>query len=177
MMEPGQLVVLSRRRADKVVMKHIRLVSMAFGALSMIASPLALSQTATDSMQVSITIANNCSISANDLDFGSYSSLASDIDVDSGITVNCSSGTNYTVSLDLGVYGDRLLTDGSNKVDYELYTSPQRDVAWGTNVGVDTVGGTGDGNDQGLTVYGRVPSQGTPPVSTYTDFVTATVAF
>jgi spore coat protein U-like protein len=158
-------------------MIRIRLVSMVLGALSVIVCPVALPQTASDSMQISITISGNCSITANDLDFGSYSSLASDIDVDSGITVNCTSGSNYAVSLDQGVYGPRLMFNGSNYVDYELYTSPQRNTAWGTNVGVDTVGGTGDGNDQVLTVYGRVPSQGTPPVSTYYDFVTATVAF
>ena len=158
-------------------MKRILLASMALGALSVMICPTAMSQTATDSMQISITISSNCTIAANDLSFGTYGSLASDIDVDTGITVNCTSGTNYSVSLDQGVYGARLMFDGSSYVDYELFTSPQRDSPWGTNVGVDTVGGTGDGNDQGLTVYGRVPSQGTPPVSTYYDVVTATVAF
>jgi spore coat protein U domain-containing protein, fimbrial subunit CupE1/2/3/6 len=137
----------------------------------------AIAQTATDSFQVSITIADNCTIAADDLDFGSQTSLASLVDADSDITVNCSVGTVYTVSLDQGTNVTRLMSDGSNTVDYELYTAALRLVAWGTNVGVDTVGGIGDGTDQTLTVYGRVPAQATPAPSTYVDSVMATIAF
>jgi len=137
----------------------------------------ASSQTATDTFQVSITIADDCTIAAGDLDFGSHVSLTSAIDVDSLITVNCSIGTAYSVSLDQGVNGTRLMSDGSDTVDYDLYTSALRLVAWGTNVGVDTVGGVGDATDQTLTVYGRVPTQTTPVPSVYVDSVMATVAF
>ena len=144
---------------------------LALGALE------ALPQTATDSFQVSITIADDCTIDADDLDFGSHSAIPADVDVDSTITVNCSVGTNYAVSLDQGGNGTRLMSDGTNDVDYDLYTTALRNVPWGTNVGVDTVGGTGDGTDQVLTVYGRVPSQATPPPAQYTDSITATVAF
>jgi spore coat protein U-like protein len=152
-------------------------ISASLGAAISLASLVASPQTATDSFQVSITIADACTIVAQDLDFGSQAAITADIDADSSITVNCSVGTDYTVSLNQGSNGARLMSDGSDTVDYDLYTSALRNVAWGTNVGVDTVGGTGDGTDQVLTVYGRVPNQATPAPSTYTDSITATVAF
>lgn len=152
-------------------------LAVAFGMLLALICPVAMTQTATDTFQVSITIADDCTISAEDLDFGSHVSLAAIVDVDSIITVNCSVGTAYTVSLNQGVNGTRLMSDGSDTVDYELYTSALRVLAWGINVGVDTVGGGGDAADQDLTVYGRVPVQATPAPATYTDTVTATVAF
>ncbi len=158
-------------------MKKTRWFAAAIGLQFALVCPTALTQTATDSFQVSITIADDCTISAQDLSFGSQATLAANIDVDSIITVNCSVGTAYTVSLNQGVNGARLMSDGSDTVDYELYTSALRVLAWGTTVGVDTVGGTGDGTDQDLTVYSRVPVQATPAPATYTDTVTATIAF
>jgi len=145
--------------------------------LSAALSPSAGAQTATDTFQVSITIEDSCTISAVDLDFGSHSTLAALVDADSDITVNCSVGTAYTVGLNQGVNGARLMSDGSDTVDYELYTSALRVLAWGTNAPVDTVGGTGDGTDQTLTVYGRVPAQATPAPATYDDTITATITF
>jgi len=158
-------------------MARNRPLAVALGLLLGLACPAAFTQTATDTFQVSITIADDCTISAQDLNFGSHVTLAALIDVDSIITVNCSIGTVYTVSLNQGVNGTRLMSDGTNTVDYELYTTALRVLAWGTTAGVDTVGGVGDGTDQDLTVYGRVPVQATPAPATFTDTVTATVAF
>lgn len=158
-------------------MEHRHSLTVALGTLLAVVCPAALTQTATDAFQVSITIADDCTISANDLDFGSQASLAALVDADSIITVNCSVGTAFAVSLDQGANGTRLMSDGSDTVDYDLYTSALRVLAWGTNVGVDTVGGIGDGTDQDLTVYGRVPAQATPVPAPYVDTITATVAF
>jgi len=158
-------------------MKRPYWTAIALGTLLATAIGPALPQTATDSFQVSITIADDCSIAAQDFSFGSHAAITADIDATSTITVNCSVGTAYTVSLNQGTNGARLMSDGSDDVDYELYTTAARTLAWGTNVGVDTVGGTGDGNDQLLTVYGRVPNQATPAPSLYVDSITATVAF
>lgn len=158
-------------------MKRAHQISLALGSLLAAVCPAAQTQTVTDSFQVSITIADDCSISAQDLNFGSQAALTANVDVDSTITVNCSVGTAYTVSLDQGANVTRLMSDGSDTVDYELYTSALRTLAWGTNVGVDTVGGIGDGTDQDLTVYGRVPLQAAPAPATYVDTITATIAF
>jgi spore coat protein U-like protein len=155
---------------------HRTLRSLFIALLSAIALP-AFAQTATDSFQVSITIADDCSIAADNLNFGSETSLASLVDATSNITVTCSVGTAYTVSLDQGDNGTRFMSDGSDTVDYELYLDAGRTNAWGEDIGVDTVGGTGNGAAQILAVYGRVPAQATPDPATYTDQITATVAF
>ena len=158
-------------------MKSLRALRLlAVVLLSAIAVP-AFAQTATDTFQVSITIADDCSISAANLNFGNQTALTGPVDSSSTITVTCSNGTDYAVSLDQGDNGTRLMSDGSDTVDYELYTDAARTAAWGEDVGVDTVGGTGNGAAQALTVYGRVPVQATPDPATYVDQITATIAF
>jgi len=57
-----------------------------------------------------------------------------------------------------------------------LPAAARRFVAGGTNVGVDTVDGVGDGTDWNLTVYGRVPTQTMPAPATCVDTVMATGA-
>lgn len=150
--------------------------ALAVVLLAVFAAP-AFAQTATDNFQVSITIADDCSIDAANLNFGTETDLASLVDATSNITVTCSNGTDYAVSLDQGDNGTRLMSDGSETVDYDLFTDAARTTAWGEDVGVDTVGGTGNGAAQVLTVYGRVPAQATPDPATYTDTITATVIF
>src|SRR5215207_2328708 len=96
-----------------------RYVLRSLAAALLLATALpALAQTATDTFQVSITIADDCSISADNLNFGSQTSLASLVDATSNITVTCSVGTAYTVSLDQGDNGTRFMSDGSDTVDY-----------------------------------------------------------
>lgn len=65
----------------------------------------------------------------------------------------------------------------SATIGYALYRDSGRTQNWGETVGTDTVAGTGDGNVQAITVYGRVPAQATPGVGTYTDSVTVTVTY
>jgi spore coat protein U-like protein len=62
-------------------------------------------------------------------------------------------------------------------VGYQLYSNAARTAVWGTTIGTDTVAGTGNGNAQALTVYGRVPPQTTPPAAVYNDTVNVTVTY
>ncbi|RUY19730.1 spore coat U domain-containing protein, partial [Mesorhizobium sp. M7A.F.Ca.US.001.04.2.1] len=57
------------------------------------------------------------------------------------------------------------------------YRDTGRTQPWGITVGTDTVAGTGNGNVQNLTVYGRVPPQTTPAAGVYTDTVAITVTY
>jgi len=47
----------------------------------------------------------------------------------------------------------------------------------GNTVGTNTVSGTGSGAAQNFTVFGRVPSQTTPPPATYSDTIVTTVTY
>jgi spore coat protein U-like protein len=58
------------------------------------------------------------------------------------------------------------------------YTRTQPARPSGANiVGTDTVAGTGNGTDQPLTVYGRVPAGQQAPSGSYTDSVTGTITY
>ena len=54
------------------------------------------------------------------------------------------------------------MTNGSNTINYLLYTDSARTTVWGNTVGTDTVAAIGNGASQSFTVYGRVPAQTTP---------------
>lgn len=135
--------------------------------------------------QVPFTVqANNnitCTVSANDLNFGAVTSLASNLDVNGSASVTCSNGAAYRVLLDNGLTGtsptDRKMTLGANSVTYGLYRDSGRTLAWGDASGVNSLAGTGNGNAQALTIYGRVPSQAVPPPGTYTDTIVMTVEY
>lgn len=60
------------------------------------------------------------------------------------------------------------------QVSYNLYTSATYATVWDNSIGVT---GTGNGQDQLLPVYGRVPVQAAPLSGTYTDTVTVTVSW
>jgi len=66
---------------------------------------------------------------------------------------------------------------GDASVEFNLYRDTARTQVWGNTVDSDTVAGTGDGSNQSITVYGRVPSQDTPAAGTYSSTITATLVF
>ena len=73
--------------------------------------------------------------------------------------------------------GKRALSSGAKFLDHEFYSDASRTQPWGSTSGTNTVGGTGTGSNQALSVYGRVASQSTPSPGTYTDSVVVTVTY
>jgi spore coat protein U-like protein len=65
----------------------------------------------------------------------------------------------------------------SNTTTYSVYRNSGHSQVWGNTTGTDTQSGTGTGSSQSLTVYGRVPSQTTPPPGIYTDTIVVTVTY
>lgn len=61
----------------------------ALAAALIAAAPLASAATASDTMEVSITIQNSCTIAANDLGFGTVNTLAANIDASTTVDVVC----------------------------------------------------------------------------------------
>jgi spore coat protein U-like protein len=130
-----------------------------------------------------VTAVNNktCRVSANDLDFGSVTTMASNLDVDGSASVTCTNLTPYRVLLDNGVTGtgptDRKMTLGVNSVTYGLYRDAARTQAWGNTSGVNSLSGTGSGFAQTVVIYGRVPPQSVPPPGAYRDTIVMTVEY
>lgn len=152
--------------------------------LTLAAGSPAAAQTESDTFAVTATVVAACVISANDHDFGDYSSVfPSATDGSSTIEVTCTAGTNFDVALDAGTtpggsFSARLMTDGSNTLAYNLYTDSSRTTIWGDGAGsTATVSGAGTGSLQTLNVYGRIPAGQSVPVGSYSDTVTATITF
>lgn len=146
-------------------------------------SPVANAATATNTFSSTITLTASCDvISTNTLDFGSNGILTANVDVTATFNVQCTDTTTYNVGLDAGTTTGgttttRLLDSGTDTVQYTMWSDAGRSVNWGDTVGTDTVAGTGNGAEQTLTIYGRVPIQTTPAPGTYTDTVTVTITY
>jgi spore coat protein U-like protein len=163
-------------------MKGKKLLIGALGVLGALGLMCGVSFAGSDSdtMGVSASVSGSCTITADDLSFGSY-------DSNSGTTgstllhITCSNGLSYTVKLNNGQYADtnghRRMKHGSQDeyLQYDLYKDSGCTERWGSS-GSEVVTDTGSGSEQQKTVYGKIPSgQNTAPVGSYSDTVTATV--
>lgn len=134
----------------------------------------------------SASVADNCTVSASDISFGTQSAAASNLDGQGTVTVTCANGAAYNVGLapsngrtdgtgSLGGSGGNL-----DKVPYRLHQGGFAGPAWGNTATASTVGngvhGVGSGMSQALTVYAVVPSANYAP-DTYSDTVTVNVNY
>jgi spore coat protein U-like protein len=141
----------------------------------------------TAQFQVKIAITSSCDVhttAPTDMDFGSSGALTAALTQQSTLTVNCNNALPYNIGLNAGANastaGDiatRRMTNGSEFVSYQLYQSSGTSTPWGNTIGTNTKTGTGSGNAQSLTVYGRVPAQTTPAAGNYADTITVTVTY
>jgi spore coat protein U-like protein len=140
-------------------------------------------QAAGNTFNVTATVLQTCSVSVNDLNFGSINVVQNqDWDSTTTISLTCGSGLNYNVGLDAGLNGGTVTTremmNNGVPLDYALYQDTNRTTNWGNSAGVDTVSSQGTGSQQTLTVYGRVPNgQTTVGAGTYSDTVTVYVYY
>jgi len=143
--------------------------------------------TATATLNVTLTLQANCTISATPLNFGTNGVLATALNQQTNVAITCTNTTPYNVGLDAGTVvgstvASRLMagtTSGNTgtTVGFELYQDAGRATVWGNTQGTNTVAGTGTGSAQTIPVYGQVPAQATPQPDTYQTTVTATVYF
>jgi spore coat protein U-like protein len=146
----------------------------------LVAAPLASAADIDTNFEVSITIVNSCTIEATDMAF-----LDTNVDVDrtatATVTVDCSSPNDtFDIALNGGGSGDitgRQLSDGTNTINYNLYTDATHDTVWGDGTNGVVVGSISTGEDQDFTVYGLIPAQTAKPEGTYTDTIVATVTY
>jgi len=123
-----------------------------------------------------------CSVSANDLDFGTYSQTAG-TNGTTQLRAVCSPQTTYNIGLNQGTTGASInqrqmkLAAGANVLNYQLYTNAQRSTIWGNTPGTDTVTGVGTGLAQDHTVFGAIPGAQTIPAGEYADTITVRIFF
>lgn len=137
--------------------------------------------TATATMAVSATVANNCTITTNPIAFGGYdpivSHATSPLDAAGAVTLTCTKGAVTTVGLDTGANADagtRRLAAGSSFLTYELYQDASRSTVWGSSGAALYNSGTAPSKDaRTFQVHGRLSAGQDVPAGAYTDTVTA----
>lgn len=140
-------------------------------------------------VNVTLTVENDCIITAPDASFGPAPLVGSFNPITRTILIRCSAGAAYTVGLNDGNNPDngvRRMRNGSNYLRYEIYkttTSPDR---WGSVGSARRASATADTN---AGVYDSVTTQGfgyraailasqaTPLSGRYTDTILVDIAF
>ena len=160
-----------------------RLPAAAAAIAMLVGLPLSAARaaTATTTFSVTATVATNCAITANNLNFGAYT--GAQLDGTTTLQATCSQGIPYDVGLSKGssplatVQSHRLGGSGPEDMTYQLFQNAARTTVWGDTIGTDTVAGTGNGAQQTLTVYGRIPASQFVAPGQYSDTVTVTLTF
>jgi len=143
-------------------------------------------------------LAASCSVSANPAIFGSYDNTLNESAV-ATISGTCSKGdpadpdmTGTTLTLSTGssnAFNPRQMTKGSDRLDYNLYTSAARTIVWG-----DGTAGTGtvaaltiqpngrflnhnSSRNFAIPAYGRIPGNQDAVPGTYSDTITVTMSY
>lgn len=152
-------------------------------AISILGLPAAYALIATGTMNVNATIVPVCTFSADNLNFGTYDPThVSPTDATTTITVKCTRGTPYSITLNGGSGGsvmDRRMAAGEGTLQYNLYTDNTHTQVWGDGTLGQALSGVGVGINMGAThtVYGRITPLQDSPTGTYQDIVTITVTY
>lgn len=148
------------------------------------AAPLswAAAATTTATFTVTANVQTNCTINAQNLNFGSYTGAL--LDGTTTLTVDCSNGSAFNIGLSAGTapgatVSTRKMTgpSGSDLLPYTLSRDSAHTLNWGNTVGTDTQAGTGTGANQTFTVFGEIPAGQFTTAGSYLDTITATLTF
>ena len=147
----------------------------------------AAAATRTTTMNVTATVADDCSVTATSVAFGSVSVInAAAPTANGGITVRCTLGTAWTATASAGggtgatatLRKMALSTDATKLLNYALYIDAAYVSVWGDGTTGTALTGTGTGNNDIRTIYGRIPTgQSTATRGAYADAVTVTVTY
>jgi spore coat protein U-like protein len=136
---------------------------------------------ANTTFNVTANLPATCTVSAANLNFGTYSLLQ--LDGTSTISSTCTSTAPYNIGLGAGTsagatVSNRAMTGpGGALLLYMLFQDAARTTNWGNTVGTDTVAATGTGAAQTFTVFGRIPSGQPAGPGSYLDTITVTLFF
>lgn len=150
---------------------------------------LAADKTATIGLSVEVLPAcqagtnSGSGVSFGTLDFGTHirlDNLISQVGQPGAgaLRVNCQQNVPYRVLINAGHSGTtsnrQMAGPGSAVVAYNLYTSADHTTVWDDTTGMSALG---NGQDQWLPIYARVPAQSAPPAGSYGDTLTVTVSW
>jgi len=119
----------------------------------------------------------SCTVSGNTMAFGTYS--GTQIDQTGIITANCTPGTSYTIAMTTAQTGGNYVMNTSpvvNPLNYKLYkeVGHTTEIVAGTQIETN---GHGNGNNQNVTVYGRLPGAQVANIGAYSGTTTFTLTY
>lgn len=145
---------------------------------------LSESGSGTTDMTITITVGNDCRISAPALSFGTAPLASQFGSVTQAVAVDCTKDSVYSVAFTSGNSGAsrpwRAMNDGAgNTLQYNLYRTDGTTIWDMTNPMTSATIGTGSANPTQMQAYvAKInPSQVTPPVGHYTDTVSVVISF
>lgn len=153
-------------------------------ALLIFGANAAIAATTTTNLSVTATISATCSVTTGTVAFGTYDPTSGSPDDATGtVTVTCTNGTGYSITLGDGLYyssGRRMRSSAVTYeyLTYELYQEAGRTTLWGDGTHGTVMGSlTGNGSAQAYTVYGRMPINQYSKPDSYADTVLVTVTY
>lgn len=116
--------------------------------------------------------------------FGAYDVLSASPNINGvgSITISCQGGgpTTFVVSLSAGQsnsYASRVMKNGVNSLNYNLYTSAARTIVWGNGTGGSSTMTVARNQTTTLSIFGAIPAQQDVAVGNYLDSISAAVFF
>jgi spore coat protein U-like protein len=166
-------------------MRNVLTATLAAAALA--AAGTASAAVATTTFGVSATVLKTCSVTAAALGFGNYTPGAGALAANSTVSVKCTKGTPFTVALNGGTttggtIAQRLMTNGADTLQYNLYTTGAFATVFGDGTTGVTQAGTGTGlaSTVALTVFGSLPDSAVNQAAStgaYADTINVTVTY
>ncbi len=144
----------------------------------------------TITIQINLSITEDCKITASDINFGNSPIIANFDDVFGTVNVICTKGSTYSVGLSDGeheINGQRRINSGSNYIAYEIYKGMNKGIRWGslgnerrksTDADINpNVGGWGDKVQTFNYTAEILKNQENQPSGQYTDYIVVEVKF
>lgn len=167
-------------KTAEVIVNKKKTVSL----FALLLSTQVFSATDTTTFEVSITIENDCTISINDLSFGTVNDLTPSISGSTTGSVTCTGIAPVSVAFSAGTGGTstfavRQMDDGTNTIDFNLYRdAANTEILGDGSTGTFTIDFTSTGGADSFDVYGLTgPGQNPKPAGTYDSTITATATF
>lgn len=157
----------------------MRLIWLPVLLVAVVAPGAALAQTKTAQFAVRAQVVADCQVTAQDLNFGVYSSAAAST-ATTIVTLRCTPGSAATVSMDGGGSGNpqaRRMSGPAN-LNYQVFRDAAlQDPINTSGAAWQLAGQANTGQTITYTVYGQVPTGQVVPAGNYVDMVRVTVQF
>ena len=132
----------------------------------------------------STTVAKKCTtLTGGTISFTAYVPDAEDAnDAATTVKVNCTKGTQVTISMDKGQgtgasTTTRKLASANDSLNYSLYTDTSRSDVWGEDADAVVFSGAGLLSQTTLDVYGRIAAGQDVKPGSFSDTVTVTLSY